>query len=219
MVVDRSQQGEGQSLDIKVIVPELEDVEPFWIREFKVHRTFDELLQECVNHEKVRRSRGTLADKASRHFWAGDQCMLRTASVSKLSARVGGATGRGEADLVLRRDLYRIQPSALVVRNEEFNYVNAETPIEQVIGLVLSKQENPICHDLCDSRGKRLARNKSLADYALWPAWEDAPPGEFPDRARLRLRPRTSWQPTAVLVVTFIIGVALGFLLLRKLLG
>ena len=192
-------------MDVKITIPELTDVRPFWIRGCAPHHTFGELYQDCVNHDDVRRSRQKL-DRISRHFWAGETFLLRTAS---LASQFPGDDGSREISLVLRRDLYRVGPPELAAGHTEYTYVDAEDRIDRVVALILSKSERPCCFDLSDWHGRRLAPDKSLASHSLWPAWEDSK--AFPERAALRLRPRTGWLAYALLAVALLGGGGLGY--------
>lgn len=192
-------------MDVKITIPELTDVPPFWIRGYPLHGTFAELYQDCVNDETVRRSRQTL-DRVSRHFWFGEKFLPRELSLA--SQFPAEADRSQEISLVLRRDLYRVGPPASVAGNIEYTYVDAEDRIDRVIALILSKAERPGCFDLRDWRGRRLAPEKSLAAHALWPAWEDA---KFPERAVLRLRPRTGWLAYVLLALALGGGLGLGY--------
>lgn len=193
-------------MDIKITIPELTDLRPFWIRGCPLHITFAELYQDCVNHEEVRRCRQPL-ERISRHFWFGETFLPRAAS---LASHLGAdADASHEVSLVLRRDLYRIGPPEAVHTNSEYTYVDAEDRIERVIALVLNKAERSCCFDLSDWRGRRLASDKSLAAHALWPAWEEAK--AFPERATLRLRPRTGWLAYVLLAVALLSGLSMGY--------
>lgn len=197
-------------MDVKITIPELTDVPAFWIRGYPPHGTFAELYQDCVNHEAVRRSRQSL-DRVSRHFWFGEKFLPREQSLaSQLSADAERAQEvTQEISLVLRRDLYRVGPPASLAGNIEYTYVDAEDRIDRVVALILSKTERPCCFNLHDWRGRRLAPEKSLAAHALWPAWEDAK--NFPERAVLRLRPRTGWLAYFLLAVALGGGLGLGY--------
>jgi len=204
-------------VDVKVTVPELPDVRPFWLRDCAAHQTFAELYQDCVNHADVRRSQHGLS-RISRHFWYGDRLLLRGDSLHSLAApAAGGAAARPELSLALRRDLYRVGPVEALDGHAEYTYVDAEDRILKVIGIILNKAERPGCFDLCDWRGRRLAADKSLASHALWPAWEDAE--AFPDRARLRLRPRIGWLAYALLALAVLAGLGAGYWLWLTLAG
>lgn len=193
-------------MDIKITIPELTDLRPFWIRGCPLHITFAELYQDCVNHEDVRRSRQSL-DRISRHFWFGETFLPRGASLA--SHLAADADASQEVSLVLRRDLYRIGPSEAVHTSGEYTYVDAEDRIDRVIALVLSKAERSCCFDLSDWRGRRLASDKSLAAHALWPAWEETK--TFPDRATLRLRPRTGWLAYFLMAIALLSGLGVGY--------
>ena len=164
-------------VDVKVTIPEMADVRPFWLRDYPLNGTFAELYQDCINHEDVRRSRQAL-ERISRHFWFGEKFLPRSASLASQLTREGQAYG--ELSLVLRRDLYRVGPPTLVSGNIEYTYADAEDRIDRVVSLILNKAERPCCFDLCDWRGRRLTADKSLASHSLWPAWEEATVS-FPD--------------------------------------
>jgi len=206
MSVSEGQSGRTGAVDVKVTIPELTDVRPFWLRSCPLHGTFAELYQDCINHDDVRRSRQSL-DRISRHFWFGEKFLPRSASLASQLTSDGQAYP--EISLVLRRDLYRVGPPEAVQGSIEYTYVDAEDRIDRVIALVLSKAERPCCFDLRDWRGRRLAPDKSLASHALWPAWEEAK--TFPERAILRLRPRTGWLAYVLLAVALLGGVGLGY--------
>lgn len=191
----------SRRVDVKVTVLELSDIGPFWLRGCSDVATFAELYQDCVNHDEVRRSRQPL-DRVSRHFWTGERFLKRDETLSALNTSI-------EISLVLRRDLYQIGPKEAVDGQIEYTYVDAEDRIEKVIPRVLNKAERSCCFDLCDSRGKRLAADESLAFYSLWPAWEDAK--QFPVRAQLRLRPRTGWLAYVLLAAGALAGLGLGY--------
>ena len=197
--------------DVKVTVPELPEIGAFWVRDYGTHHTFAELYQECVNHPSVVRSLSSLQPAhASRHFWSGASLMPRAASLHSLAAQVTApAGGRPELSLILRRDLYRLGPPQFVAGGIEYTYIDAEDRIDRVIPIILGKDQNPCCFDLCDWRRRRLAPDKTLADFELWPAWEDA--GEFPDRAGLRLRARTGWLAYTLLAIAAVAGLLLGY--------
>ena len=201
-------------MDVKITIPELADVRPFWIRGYPLHGTFAELYQDCVNHEDVRRSRQPL-ERISRHFWFGEKFLPRGASLA--SQLTTEADASQEVSLVLRRDLYRVGPPQSVAGNIEYTYVDAEDRIDRVVALILDKAERPGCFDLSDWRGRRLAPDKSLASHGLWPAWEGTK--SFPDRATLRLRPRTGWPAYALLALALLGGLGLGYWLWIVLLG
>ncbi len=201
MVYGTEQTKQNRRVDVKVTISELTDIGPFWLRGCPDHVTFSELYQDCVNHEEVRRSRQTL-DRVSRHFWAGERFLKRTETLSVLNTSA-------EISLVLRRDLYRIGPKEAVDGQSEYTYVDAEDRIEKVVPRVLNKAERSCCFDLCDWRGRRLAGDQSLASHSLWPAWEDGKP--FPERAQLRLRPRTGWLAYILLAFAALAGLGLGY--------
>ncbi len=188
-------------MDVKVTIPELADIGPFWLRGCPAHATFAEIYQDCVNHEEVRRSRQPLT-RVSRHFWYGERFLKRTETLAVLNAQA-------EVSLVLRRDLYRVGPKEAVDGQIEYTYVDAEDRIEKVIPRILNKAERSGCFDLCDWRGRRLAAGESLAFHSLWPAWEDAK--SFPERAQLRLRPRTGWLAYVLLAAAVLSGLGLGY--------
>ena len=209
MIQGAGQTKQNRRVDVKVTILELTDIGPFWLRGCPDHATFSELYQDCVNHDEVRRSRQKL-DRVSRHFWAGERFLKRDETLSVLSASA-------EISLVLRRDLYRIGPKEAVDGQIEYTYVDAEDRIEKVIPRVLNKAERSRCFDLCDWRGRRLAGGQSLASHSLWPAWEDK--GQFPERAQLRLRPRTGWLAYALLALAALAGLGLGYWLWIELSG
>ncbi len=190
-----------QQVDVKVTIPELTDIGPFWLRGCPAHATFADLYQDCVNHEDVRRSRQPLS-RVSRHFWAGERFLLRLETLSVLKTQT-------EVSLVLRRDLYRIGPKEAVDGQTEYTYVDAEDRIEKVVPKVLNKAERSCCFDLCDWRGRRLAGDESLASHSLWPAWEETK--SFPERATLRLRSRTGWLAYVLLLLGALTGLGLGY--------
>jgi hypothetical protein len=190
-----------QGMDVKVTIPELSDIGPFWLRGCPVHATFAELYQDCVNHDEVRRSHQSLT-RVSRHFWYGERFLKRTETLAVLNAQA-------EISLVLRRDLYRVGPKEAVDGQIEYTYMDAEDRIEKVIPRILNKAERSCCFDLCDWRGRRLAADESLAFHSLWPAWEEAK--NFPERARLRLRPRIGWLAYVLLAAAAIVGLELGY--------
>ncbi len=206
MSISAGQSGASGVVDVKVTIPELTDTRPFWLRDYPLHATFAELYQDCINHDDVRRSRQAL-DRISRHFWFGEKFLPRSASLA--SQLTSGGQAYPEISLVLRRDLYRVGPPTLVAGNTEFTYADAEDRIDRVVTLVLNKAERPCCFDLCDWRGRRLTSDKSLASHSLWPAWEEAK--TFPERATLRLRPRTGWLAYVLLAVALGGGLALGY--------
>ena len=206
MSVSAGQSGKTGMVDVKVTIPELADIRPFWLRDYPLHATFAELYQDCINHEDVRRSRQSL-ERISRHFWFGERFLPR--SVSLASQLTSESQSYGELSLVLRRDLYRVGPPTLVAGNIEYTYADAEDRIDRVVTLVLDKAERPCCFDLCDWRGRRLTPDKSLASHSLWPAWEEAK--AFPERATLRLRPRTGWLAYVLLAVALLGGTGLGY--------
>ena len=210
MSISATQPGRTETVDVKVTIPEMTDVRPFWLRDYPLNGTFAELYQDCINHEDVRRSRQPLA-RISRHFWFGEKFLPRSASLASQLTREGQAYG--ELSLVLRRDLYRVGPPTLVSGNTEFAYADAEDRIDRVVALILDKAEKPCCFDLCDWRGRRLSSDKSLASNSLWPAWEEAK--DFPERASLRLRARTGWLAYVLLAVALLGGLGAGYLLLR----
>ncbi len=214
------QAGGVQTVDVKISIPEEPRIGSFWIRNHGTHHTFEELYQECVNHPAVVQAGSILANlPASRHFWCEERMMRRTQPIADaLSRASSGATGNPEISLVLRRDWYRIGPAALVQGGIEYTYLNAEAKIDLVIQKIASREERPCCLDMCDNGGRRLQRTRSLADYGLWPAWEDRP-DQFPPHANLSLRPRTSWLPRILYVVGAVAGLLIGFILLRFILG
>jgi hypothetical protein len=103
-------------VDVKITVPELTDVRPFWIRGCPLHSTFAELYQDCVNHDDIRRSRQPL-ERVSRHFWFGEKFLPRGASLA--SQFPNDANVSQEISLVLRRDLYRVGPPEMVAGSIE----------------------------------------------------------------------------------------------------
>lgn len=199
----------ASGVDVKVTILELSDIGPFWLRGCPDHATFSELYQDCVNHDEVRRSRQPLT-RVSRHFWSGERLLKRDETLSALKAQ-------GEISLILRRDLYRVGPKEAVDGQIEYTYVDAEDRIEKVIPRILNKAERSCCFDLCDWRGRRLATDQSLIFHSLWPAWEDAK--AFPERAQLRLRPRTGWLAYALLAAAALAGLGLGYWLWIALAG
>lgn len=206
----------GATLDVKVRIPELDDVKPFWLRRCAAHHTFSDLYDECVNHSEVLRSRTSLTRvRASRHFWCGERMMLRHEPLSAALDSAGGArtapAGYAEISLVLRPDYYHAAPRQYLQPNVEYTYLDAEVPVGKVIAQLLSREERTCCFDLCTDAGRRLDRTKSLAAQGLSPAWWDTAGTEFPARARLRLRPRPSWLAVALLVAAVLGGVAIGF--------
>src|SRR5258708_6826947 len=111
-------------IDIKISIPELKDVGSFWIRGYPTHHTFEQLEMDCVNYPVVAPFRAPLERvRASRHFWFGEQMMLRKQAPSDLTARI---TGNNEVSLTLRRDYYKIGPPAYVRGGAEFLYLDAE---------------------------------------------------------------------------------------------
>lgn len=209
MIYGAGQAKQNRRVDVKVTILELADIGPFWLRGCPDHATFSELYQDCVNHDEVRRSRQTL-DRVSRHFWAGERFLKRDETLSVLSASA-------EISLMLRRDLYQIGPKETVDGQSEYTYVDAEDRIEKVIPRILNKAERSCCFDLCDWRGRRLTAGQSLAFHSLWPAWEDKEP--FPERAQLRLRPRTGWLAYLLLALAALAGLGLGYWLWIELAG
>ena len=203
-----------KTLDIRVSIPELSDVNSFWLRECPTNRSFGELLQECVNHPDARRSKNALENfPASRHFWFGEQMLLQGQTVAVLAEKVAG---NAEVSLILRRDYYRIGPPQFVVGEREYVYLDAEAPTEKLVAKILSKEEKPCCFDIADTRKRRLKSDQTLASYELLPAWEDSKEA-FPDRAILRLQPRASWQPAVLLFIAALLGIGLGYLVVSTL--
>ena len=206
----------SSTLDIRISIPELSDVGSFWLRGNPMRRTFEELLQECVNYPDVRRSPNALERvPASRHFWFGDQMLLQGQTVAVLAEK---AAGNSEVSLILRRDYYRIVPPQFVAGGSEYVYLDAEAPTEQLVARILSREEKPCCFDLADTRKRRLKPENTLASYELFPAWQDSKDA-FPNRAVLRLQPRASWQPTILLVVAALLGIGIGYLVVSAFLG
>lgn len=206
MSVSGGQSDKMGTVDVKVTIPELTDVRPFWIRGCPLHGTFAELYQDCINHDDVRRSRQSL-ERISRHFWFGEKFLPRSASLA--SQLTGDGQAYPDISLVLRRDLYRVGPPAMVAGNIEYTYADAEDRIDRVVTLILDKAERPCCFDLCDWRGRRLTSDKSLASHSLWPAWEETK--AFPERATLRLRPRTGWLAYVLLAIALVGGLGMGY--------
>ena len=220
MTLDKRSPETLQTVDVKIRVPELPESAPFWIRDYAAHCTFQELREECINHAEVRRFQHQLARvPASRHFWCGDQMLRDDQPLASIASRLESIGGRPGISLVLRRDYYRIVPSQYVANGLEYRYVNPESPIAQVIPRILNKDERACCFDLCSYRRRRLAQEKSLADYALWPAWEDAQDEPFPERALLQLRPHISWLPYMLLAGAVLLGGLTGYLLIGMLLS
>lgn len=209
MIQGAGQTKQNRRVDVKVTILELTDIGPFWLRGCPDHATFSELYQDCVNHDEVRRSRQTL-DRVSRHFWAGERFLKREETLSVLNTSA-------EISLVLRRDLYRVGPKEAVDGQIEYTYVDAEDRIEKVIPRILNKAERSCCFDLCDWRGRRLAGDQSLVFHSLWPAWENKE--QFPERAQLRLRPRTGWLAYVLLALAALAGLGLGYWLWIALAG
>ncbi|MGI4787510.1 MAG: hypothetical protein ACRYFS_01525 [Janthinobacterium lividum] len=201
MIYGAGQTERQQRIDVKVTIPELTDIGPFWLRDCPNHLTFSELYQDCVNHDEVRRSQQSLA-RVSRHFWNGERFLKRGETLNALNPQA-------EISLVLRRDLYRVGPKEAVDGQIEYTYMDAEDRIEKVIPRILNKSERSCCFDLCDWRGRRLTADESLAFHSLWPAWEEAK--NFPERAYLHLRPRIGWLAYALLVVAALAGLGLGY--------
>ena len=203
-----------RTLDLRISIPELTDVNSFWLRGFPTHLTFEDLLQECVNYPDVRRSPNALEkSSASRHFWFNDQMLLREQPVGTLMEKVAG---NAEISLALRRDYYRIGPPNYVAGGKEYLYLDAEEPVEKLVAQTLAKEERPCCFDISDTRGRRLRPEATLASYELLPAWQDSKDA-FPDRAVLRLRPRASWQPALLLFVAALLGLGIGYLVVYTL--
>jgi hypothetical protein len=201
----------GRTIDVKVTVAELPAASAFWMRAYPVHHTFAELYQDCMNYAPMERLRASLQPAlASRHFWTGTRFMRRADPLAALLSQAAtSADGSPELSLVLRRDYYRIGPRPLVSGGAEHVYIDAEDAVENVIETILSQEQKSCCFDLCDWRGHRLSLEKSLADYELWPAWQDSE--EFPDRADLRLRARTGWVAYALLAAACLAGLSLGY--------
>ena len=204
------------TVDIKILVPELSDIGPFWLRGYAAHHTFADLYHECINHPSVLASRLSLSrTRASRHFWLGERLMLRPELIAE---GLPSSAALGEISLVLRPDYYRVGPPQYTRRGLEYTYLDAEAPTGELTGQILSAEEQDHCFDFLNFQKKRLKRDRSLADYGLWPAWQDAPPDEFPARAALRLVPRGSWQPAALLAVSALFGTGCGYALMHALL-
>lgn len=224
VVQEQRQSDQGvQTVDVAVRIPELVDIAPFWMRGVPLHQTFGALYEACVNHPEARRSRKSLAHvRASRHFWCGERMMLRGQTLADALTRGNGSSNDGngtETALVLRPDYYRIGPPQYVAGRIEYTYLDAEAPAGALVTQVLNTEEKSRCFDLCDARGKRLASDQPLAHYELWPAWQEAASDDFPVHATLRLRPRTSWLPLALLAVAALAGTGTGYLLLCALLA
>jgi len=202
-----------QTVDVNISIPELPESGSFWLRNFPAHHHLDELYQECVNRPEIAHAQSFLQRvRASRHFWLGDTMLRRRQTLAELAQTIGSAAnGKFEIALVLRRDYYRIGPVHLVIGGKGHIYVQAEAPIKDVIAQVLVHEERSCCFDLCDRHYRRLDREKSLADYGLWPAWEDSARQEFPARARLALRARVSWLPRMCYVGAVLLGFAIGY--------
>lgn len=99
MSVSAGQSGKTGMVDVKVTIPEMADIRPFWLRDYPLHATFAELYQDCINHEDVRRSRQSL-ERISHHFWFGERFLPR--SVSLASQLTSEGQSYGELSLVLR---------------------------------------------------------------------------------------------------------------------
>ncbi len=221
MALERQQADGIQTVDVKVSIPELKELGSFWLRDYGTHHTFADLYQECINHPDVSRFRAYLEGgrgRASRHFWCGEQMLLREKPLQVIAPKTTG--GRSEISLVLRRDCYQIGPPQHVSARitESFVYLDAEVPTENLISVVLSEAEKPCCFDLRDHHKRRLDHSRSLAAYELWPAWEEATSEPFPDRAILWLQPRITWLPYALLAGAFALGLSVGYWLLTFLL-
>lgn len=212
-LLDKNTQSLQQTVDLRISIPELPKAGTFWMRNYPTHRNFAELYQDCVNHADVARERKTLEQvRASRHFWFNDIMLRRDALLTTLpiqSSQPGG--GSQEISLILRRDYYQVHPANLLKTKSEHIYINAEAPAREIIAEVLVSEECPGCFNLHMHTGKHIAHDRSLADERCWPAWEDAPPSEFPTRARLLLRPRVSWLPYALYIVALAIGLLVGY--------
>ena len=205
------QQNNSPKIDVKITIPEMAAVGPFWIRGYPTHRSFADLYQECVNHQAVLASPFPLEPvRASRHFWIGDQMMRRGDSLNTVASRPAkSAAGPTELSLFLRRDYYRIGPVNLIAGGIEYTYIDAEDRVDNVLPSILDKDQRTCCFDLCDWHHRRLAPDKSLADYALWPAWQDA--SEFPGRANLSLRPRAGRLAYLLLACAALGGFLTGY--------
>jgi len=209
------QPNSAAKIHIKITIPEMDSIGSFWIRDYPIHRSFAELYQECVNHDTVLAAPHALEPvKASRHFWLGERMMRRGDSLQAAVERSAkSALGPAELSLVLRRDYYRIGPPNLVSGGIEYTYIDAEDRVDNVLPSILDKDQKICCFDLCDWRRRRLALDKSLADYELWPAWQDS--GEFPSRAALKLRPQAGGLAYALLAVAALAGSLSGYFVWR----
>lgn len=204
------QQSSTQKIDIKITILEMAALGPFWIRDYPTHRSFAELYQECVNHPAVLASPLPLEPvKASRHFWLGDRLMPRGDSLHTVASRPAKSAGPTELSLFLRRDYYRIGPLNLVAGGIEYTYIDAEDRVDNVLPSILDKDQKTCCFDLCDWRGHRLAPDKSLTDYELWPAWQES--GDFPSHAALKLRPRAGRLAYLLLGTAALAGFLCGY--------
>ncbi len=216
MSADDRPAGGVTSVDIKVRVPELTDIGPFWIRGYPTRHTFTDLYAECINHDDVLASRLSLSRaRASRHFWVGERMMLRGEAVAEA---VRGTQPTGEISLVLRPDYYRVGPPQYLRPGLEYIYLDAEEATGVLAGQILGAEDQACCFDFQSFQRRRLSHDRSLADYGLWPAWQDAAGQEFPARALLRLVPRVSWQPLALLLAGGLAGAGGGYVLMRTLL-
>ena len=202
-----------QTIDLRISIPELPNIDTFWIRDYPTHQNFAELYQHCVNRTVLASERKTLEKvRASRHFWFNDVMLRRDVLVNTLLASDAPQAGtRQEITLVLRRDYYQVHPANLLKTKSEHIYIDAEKPINEIVKDILISDECPSCFDLCTRRKKRISHNHSLAEEKLWPAWEDAPANEFPMRAYLLLRPRVSWLPYALYAAALTIGLLIGY--------
>ena len=208
------------SVDIMVRIPELDKTNPVWLRGYGLQATAADLYHACVNLPELRAYHAMLdRHQASRHFWLGDKMLRRDAVLSQVLEGAGGLGGNREITLILRRDQYRLSPPQLVSGGASALYLDAEAPIEHVVAGILTQDECPDCFDLCDAQGKHLARERSLADYALWPGWPDAPADAFPVHAQLQLRPRPAWLPRILYALALILGILAGYALLAALLA
>lgn len=220
LLSEQGPQAGKQTIDIRVSIPEVEGVSSFWIREYPTRHTFSDLYQECINHTGAGAARKVLEEvRASRHFWLGEQMLLREQLLSALpTTGTPGPMGRQEISLALRRDFYHVEPVRLLKTGAAGIYINAEAPTKEVVEQILTGEECAACFNLTTGRGRRVPHHRSLAEENLWPAWEDAPPAEFPARARLLLRPRVSKFPYVLYVFALAVGGLVGFYLLSALL-
>ena len=165
-------------VDIKLSIPDLTVVPPFWMRDCSDTMTFQDLYQHCLNNTNIPQNPNPLvAEKIPRHFWLNRRLFQREETLHALltdSQQNQAAQGPNpEFSLVLRRDYYGIGPGRFVresapeqSRDLVYLYINAEEEVENIIRKV-ANVENICCIELYDHAGRHIPRTSRLISRSI----------------------------------------------------